>query len=59
MTTERYRLSISGTVTYSPDNADLRDLLLAENANMLRIPEALQELEKEATDVKVTLEKIS
>lgn len=58
MTTERYRLSISGTVTYGPEDADLKNLLLSECALVLRVPEALQELEESATDVKVTLEKI-
>ena len=59
MTTDRYRLSVSGVVTFGPEDLELRDLLLSDKEDRLRVPEALQELEEEATDVKITLEKIT
>lgn len=59
MTTERYRLSVSGIVTFTDDDFSLRDLLLLEGEDRARLPEALQELEEEASDVKITMEKLS
>lgn len=59
MATERYVLIVSGIVTYSDEDSSLRDLLLSEDDNRAKLPEALQELEEEATDVKVVLEKLS
>lgn len=56
---EKYKLTVTGVVTYSPDDFELRDLLLNEGDMRARLPEALQELEEEAADVKITLEKIS
>ena len=59
MATERYKLIVSGTVTFTDDDTSLRDLLLSVNDDRAKIPEALQELEEEATDVTVTMEKLS
>jgi hypothetical protein len=55
---EKYRLTVTGIVTYPPNDSELRDLLLSDNDIKRRLPEALQELEEEATDVKITLEKV-
>ena len=59
MTTERYRLTVSGIVTFGPENSDLRDLLAKEDDDRAKLPEALQELEEEASEVKITLDKLS
>lgn len=58
MTTERHRLTISGIVTYSPDDFSIRDLLQSSEDSKAKIAEALQELEEEAEEVKVSLEKL-
>ena len=58
MTTEHYRLTVSGIVTYTPEDFSIRDLLLSQEGEKAKIAEALQELEEEAQDVKITLEKI-
>ena len=58
-TTERYRLTVSGIVTYTSIDFSLRDLLLKEEDDRPKLREALQELEEEASVVSVTLEKIS
>ncbi len=58
MTADRYVLIVSGIVTFSDNDKDLRDLLLSEGDNRARLPEALQELEEEAENVKITLEKL-
>jgi len=58
MAANRYILIVSGIVTFTTEDSDLRDLLLSGNDARARLPEALQELEEEATDVKVTLEKL-
>jgi len=58
MATERYRLTVSGIVTYTPEDFSIRDLLLSSEGVGAKIAEALQELEEEAQDVKITLEKI-
>ncbi len=59
MPTERYVLIVTGIVTYPSEDTSLRDLLLSKGDNRGRLSEALQELEEEATDVKVVLEKLS
>ncbi len=59
MPTERHRLTVSGIVTFGPDDFSLRDLLLEEGNERARVPEALQELEEESSDLKITLEKLS
>jgi len=59
MATERYKLTVSGIVTYPKEDNGLRDLLLAEGDDKAKLAEALQELEEEAADVKVTMEKLS
>lgn len=56
---ERYRLVVSGIVTYGPEDSDLRDLLLETGEDRAKLPEALQELEEEANDVKIVLERLS
>jgi len=56
---ERFRLTVSGIVTYGPDDSDLRDLLLKEENARGKLAEALQELEEEAADVKIIMEKLS
>ena len=58
MITERYRLIVSGVVTYTSEDFSIRDLLLSQEDEKAKIAEALQELEEEAQDVKITLEKI-
>ena len=58
MPAERYRLSVSGIVTFGSEDFSLRDLLLKEGDDRARIPEALQELEEEAMDVKIIMEKL-
>ena len=59
MPTERYRLTVSGIVTYTDEDKSLRDLLLSEGDDKARLPEAPQELEEEAINVKITMEKLS
>lgn len=57
--TERFRLSVSGVVTYTSDDFSIRDILLRGGDVRARLPEALQELEEEASDVKITMERLS
>lgn len=59
MSAERYRLTVSGIVTYGEEDAELRDLLLGSGEVKAKLPEALQELEEEASDVTINLEKLS
>ena len=59
MTAERYRLTVSGIVTYPGDDKSLRDFLLSKDDDKSKLSEALQELEEEAMDVKITMEKLS
>ena len=59
MATERYRLTVSGIVTFGDEDLSLRDLLISENDDRAKLPEALQELEEEAREIKITLEKLS
>ncbi len=56
---ERYRLTVSGIVTYIPEDFHIRDFLLSVEIDKGKLAEALQELEEESEDVKVTLERIS
>ena len=58
MTAERYKLTVSGIVTYTSDDFSIRDLLLSPEHERAKIAEALQELEEEAQDVKITLERM-
>jgi hypothetical protein len=57
---EYYRLTVSGIVGFNEENIDLKELLLAKGKDKLirQLPEALQELEEESTEIKITLEKI-
>jgi len=58
MPTERYVLMVSGIVTFTDEDSSLKDLLLSEGDDKAKLSEALQELEEEAADVKVTMEKL-
>lgn len=55
---ERYRLSVSGIVTYTADDFHIRDLLLKGVDTKAMLAEALQELEEEASDIKITMEEL-
>ena len=56
---ERYRLVVSGIVTYTPEDYALRDFLMSHETDKGKLDEALQELEEQSIDVKVSLERIS
>lgn len=56
---ENYRLTVSGIVSYSPEDFSIRDVLMQEGDDRARLAEALQELEEEAANVKITMEKLS
>lgn len=56
---ERYRLTVSGIVTYTPDDFGLRDLFMSDEHPKAKLAEALQELEEEAVDQTITIQRIS
>ena len=55
----RYKLTVTGIVTYPADDGSLRDFLQSDVDAKGKLSEALQELEEEAVEVTVNLEKIS
>lgn len=59
MATERYRLTVSGIVTYSSEDFSIRDFLLSDDDAKTKLSEAIQEIEEESTDQTVVLERIS
>ncbi len=59
MTDERYKLTVTGIVTYPDDDTSLKEFLQSGNDAKAKLSEALQELEEEAVEVTVVLEKIS
>lgn len=59
MADKRYKLTVSGIVTYPNDDSSLRDFLQSDVDAKGKLSEALQELEEEAIEVTVNLEEIS
>ena len=55
---ERYKLTVSGIVTYGSEDSELRDLLLQKGDDRARLPEALQEIEESVQEVTITMERL-